>query len=186
MRPVLAVLLAAGLSATGLANAQAPTAPAPPQPTPLTAAECEVFAREASFAKAAADHDAAAFAAHLHPGAAFIDGGNRVVRGRAGVAADWAPIIAGKDIVLRWHPDAVTIAGDPDIALSRGPYWMENRAPGAAQPYLVGRFISTWVRNADGVWQVLFDGGAGGRPTPASAADVAKLEAAARAVCPAA
>ena len=39
--------------------------PAPPAPE-LTAAECEVWARELSLARSVADRDPAALAAHLH------------------------------------------------------------------------------------------------------------------------
>lgn len=182
IRPVLAVALA--LAAVGSAAANSP--PAPPAPPALTfsAAECAVWDREASFARSAEQHDAAAFASHVHPGAVFFNGPYQAVRGRDAVAKEWAPIIEGKDIVLRWHPDAVSIGGDPDVALSRGPYWMENRAKDAPQPYLVGRFISTWVRGDDGQWRVLFDGGADGRPRPASAEDVERLKASAIRACP--
>ena len=178
IRPTLAFALAL---AAGTAAASNP--PAPPAPT-FSADECAVWAREASFAGAAERHDAKAFIEHVHPGAVFVNGIYQTVRGRDAVAKEWAPIVEGKDIVLRWHPDAVSIGGDPRLALSRGPYWMENPAKDAPQPYLVGRFISTWVRGDDGQWRVMFDGGAGGRPTPASAEDVARLKTATIRACP--
>ena len=54
-----------------------------PAPTArMTAAECEVWARELSFAKSVADHDAAAFASHVEPEAAFDAESPQPLRGR--------------------------------------------------------------------------------------------------------
>jgi ketosteroid isomerase-like protein len=144
---------------------------------------CAVWDAETSFAQSVADHDPVAFAAHLHPDAVFVDGGNRPTRGAAGIAEAWAGLIDGKGIVLHWYPDAVDVAAGGQLALSRGPYWMENPAAPPATRYRRGRFSSTWQRGADGQWLVVFDGGGGNVPVPASAADIAAL-AAARKPCP--
>jgi hypothetical protein len=48
----------------------------------------------------------------------------------------------------------VTVNGDSGVAVSRGPYWMENLAPDAKEKWMAGRFISTWVRDAKGTWHV--------------------------------
>src|SRR4249919_2347682 len=176
MRTLLFFIVAASLAPTVQAQS--------PAPTPDHAAEaCAVWARETSFAQTVIDHDAAAFSAHLHPGAVFIGGGDSASRGRAAIAADWAGLIEGKQLVLRWYPDVVDVSGDGKTALSRGPYWMDNPAQPADKRYRVGRFISTWVRGRDGKWLVMFDGGGGNVPKPATAAEVEAL-AAARKACP--
>lgn len=159
------------LACAGLALAEPPPAP------PMTTAECAVWARERSFAASVEAHDADAYRAHLHADAVFIDGRGGVTRGAAKVAESWDGIISGEAMVLRWHPEVVTIAGEPAVALSRGPYWIEVQKPDAEPEYRVGQFISTWVQGADGQWRVLFDGGGGNRPQPATAEDVAKLKA---------
>ena len=141
------------------------------------AAECEVWNRELSFAQAVADHDTEAFVEHLLPDSTFIGGNDQPTVGADAIATEWAPLIAGKGIVLRWYPEAVHVAGNGTVALSRGPYWMENPAPGAKQRYLAGRFISTWLRDADGTWHVAFDGGGGNVPKPASAEEIERLKA---------
>lgn len=160
------------------------------EPTPQAGADnvrCTVWARETSFARTVADHDAAAFAEHLHPDAVFIGGDGTPSHGAAAIAADWAGIIVGKGVVLHWYPDAVDVAADGRLALSRGPYWMEIPAA-ADQPaptirYRSGRFVSTWLRGDDGQWHVVFDGGGGNVPVAASEADIIALRAAAKS-CP--
>jgi ketosteroid isomerase-like protein len=167
--------------ASGAALAQSAPAPA----TRMTAAECDVWARERSFAQSVEAHDATAFAEHLHPGAIFI-GGPEPARGKAAVVTDWAPLVKGEIKHLHWAPDQVVIGGDPDVALSMGPYWMEDTRPGANPRFHSGRFISTWRRDAQGTWHVLYDGGGGNRAEPASEDDVARLKASLPATCPSA
>ena len=84
-----------------LAVAASAAAPASELPV-LTDAECEVWARELSFAQSVADHDAAAFAEHLHPEAAFGSSLPKPDRGRDAIAASWANIVAGNGIALHW------------------------------------------------------------------------------------
>ena len=147
------------------------------------AARCAVWQRETAFADALARHDAAAFAAHLAADAVFIGGNGQASRGREAIVADWAGLIEGKALALRWYPDAVDVSGDGRVALSRGPYWMDNPALPADKRYLSGRFISTWLRGDDGQWRVAFDGGGGNRPQPATQAEIKAL-AAGRKACP--
>ena len=122
-------------------------------------AECEVWNREKSFADSVAAHDAKAFAEHLDVNAIFFGGNNSSSRGRDGVTKDWAPIIEGKDIILRWHPEFVSLSSDGKTAVSRGPYWMENTNPDAKQKFMTGFYQSTWVKNKKGQWHVFIDGG---------------------------
>ena len=163
----------------------------PAQETPATPAAqaaasdaCAVWAREAGFAQSVADHDAAAFASYLHPDAVFIGGDGSATRGAEAIASEWAGIVEGKDIVLRWYPDAVDVGANGEVALSRGPYWMENPAAPPEKRYRQGRFVSTWLRGDDGEWHVVFDGGGGNVPKPATADEVANLIVA-RKDCPA-
>ena len=88
MRPTPAVLLALSLVVAGNAPALQPTAP--PPGARMSAAECEVWARELSFAQSVADHDAAAFAAHLEPDAAFAAESPQPQRGSDLIASRWA------------------------------------------------------------------------------------------------
>ncbi len=144
-----------------LAAAQGSAAAASAAPLPPlvhSAAECVVWRRELSFAKSVEAHDAKAFAAHLHPGAVFNAGSRSPVRGGEAIAQAWAGIVEGKEFILRWRPGAVSIGGDPNIALSRGPSFSDNPGADPKERYKVGFFQSVWVRDpASGEWRVLFD-----------------------------
>jgi ketosteroid isomerase-like protein len=193
MRPITAVLPVL----LAVASAPTPAAP-PPAPSPippLGADECAVWARELSFAQSVADHDAAAFAAHVHPDAAFGASRAAPTRGRDAITERWAGIIDGTAGGLSWYPSRVTVGpvgpartgvarvdGPADIAWSSGPSLFEDRTPGAKARYLIGAFHSVWYRSGDGVWRVLFDDGIA--PRPASAAEVEAFHAGRRSACP--
>jgi ketosteroid isomerase-like protein len=149
----------------------------------MSAAECEVWERELSFSKTVARHDEAAFTEHVHAGAVFAAGSAEPQRGRAAVVERWREIIEGKAFALHWRPGHVAIGGDPDIALSSGPAWIEDFDPKATQRWTISRFTSTWVRDKDGRWRVMFDGSSA-PPKPATAEEVAKLAASQPATCP--
>lgn len=129
-------------------------------------AECAVWQRELSFARAVADHDATAFAAHLHPDAAFGVSGTPT-RGRDAITREWAGLIDGTALVLRWYPAVVTLGGDGRTAYSSGPALYEDPSTGVTR---LGRFGSVWQRGDDGVWRVLFDDGIPPQPADAAAA----------------
>lgn len=132
----------------------------------LSKDECDVWRRELGFAQSVDNHDAAAFAAHIHPDAVFGAASASVVRGRAAVADSWKDIIEGTKIKLVWRPHYVSVGGDPNIAISRGPYYFESKASDGSAHRSIGTFTSVWTRkNAAAPWLVLFDGG-GPPPSP--------------------
>ncbi len=182
---IAAALAGAAIAGNGFAAMAAPTGeggPAGALLPVLTDAECEVWARELSFARSVAEHDAAAFADHLHPGAAFGSSRARPQRGSATIAEQWSDIVQGKGVALHWYPTRTTIGGEGDVAWSSGPSIFERLDPAAEHRYMLGGFHSVWHRGEDGTWRVLFDDGIPSRP--ATEAEVAAFHAARREACP--
>ncbi|MDR0182786.1 YybH family protein [Lysobacter arvi] len=178
---------ASRLSAAVLwAASAAAWAQSPPRPEParMTAAECEVWARELSFAQSVADHDAAAFASHLEADAAFGASQPQPTRGREAIAQRWAGIVGGKRMKLSWYPTRTTIAAGSvsDVAWSSGPSLFEDLDPKATPRYRIGAFHSVWHRGPDGVWRVLFDDGV--EPRPATEAEAQAFREGRQAACP--
>jgi ketosteroid isomerase-like protein len=163
----------------GCAGAGRPVA-APPSSPGATA--CSVWEREVGFARSVQEHEANAFAEHVHPGATFIDG-DSLLRGPAAIAEAWKVFLVGEKLRIDWHPRTVVLSGGGRVALSRGPYWIERMKPDANPRFLTGVYQSVWVQDADGVWRVTIDGGTP-EPVPANEADVAKIKASLPAQCP--
>jgi len=171
-------LVALALLATGPAFAQMKDTP--PAPT-FSADECAVWARELSFADSVAQHDAKAFADHVHAGAVFSAKSPQPLRGRDAILQRWAKIIDGTGLKLSWYPTSVVIGGEGNIALSSGPALYESPDPKDTGKASLGGFQSTWHKGADGAWRVLFDDGI--EPKPATEADIAAFRAG-RKSCP--
>ena len=180
LRPCLVVPLLWAMALPAGAQSPAPK----PAPVPrLSPAECEVWMRELSFARSVAEHDAAAFAAHLETGTAFGAGLVEPTRGRDAVVSSWAGLIEGKGLKLSWYPTRTTIAAAaPGIAWSTGAALFESTDHKAPQRYRLSTYQSVWQRGQDGLWRVLFDGGT--PPVVASQADVEAFHAGRREQCP--
>ncbi|WP_448227960.1 YybH family protein [Pseudoxanthomonas mexicana] len=146
---LLSMLLSAGVTAGEVTTPQAE----------MNAVECEVFNRELAFAKTVDRHDVAAFSSFLLEGAVFNVGTNTPVRGASAITQAWAGIISGKTFSLKWRPEFALIGGDPDTAITHGPYLIWQANVDGKSEYAAGHFSSVWKRMPNGEWFVLFDGG---------------------------
>jgi ketosteroid isomerase-like protein len=171
-------MVALSLSSTAVAADGTPAAPK----ARMSPEECEVWSRELSFAQSVADHDPAAFAAHVEPDAAFSAESPQPLRGRQAIVAGWTGLIEGRPLRLSWYPTRTTIGGVAGIASSSGPALYEDLRPGASPRYRLGAFHSVWHKGADQVWRVLFDDGI--QPVPATEAEADAFRAGRQAACP--
>jgi ketosteroid isomerase-like protein len=118
----------------------------------------EVICAETGFSRTAERKDLPAFLEYVDPDARF--GSLKMARGREAIAADWANVFDADGPDMRWRPQIVEVSADGSLALSRGPFRSVAIADDGTTQETWGHFISTWRRNSDGKWQVLFDSGA--------------------------
>lgn len=116
-----------------------------------------VTCAEIDFSLAVEHRDREAFAALIHPDARFVGGG--VHRGRQAVVDAWAPFFEEDGPKLTWRPMIVEVLASGDLALSRGPYRLQTVDEDGTLVEQWGTFNSTWQRQPDGRWQVVFDAG---------------------------
>jgi ketosteroid isomerase-like protein len=136
------------LHLAALLAAVAMTAHAAPD---LEALQRQVADTERAFARSMADRNHAAFTALLSEMAVF-NGGARVLRGKAEVAAAWKRFFEGPKAPFSWEPDQVDVLADGTLAHSTGPVRDEDGK-------LVSRFNSVWRQEQPGVWRIVFDKG---------------------------
>jgi ketosteroid isomerase-like protein len=129
------------------------------------AARQQVICAETGFSRAAEAKDQDRFLSFVHPDARFVTGS--VARGREEVKTAWAAAFTSDGPTMRWRPQYVEVSDDGLLALSRGPYRSTSVDENGELQDSWGHFISTWRRNDEGVWQVMFDSGgdAGMQPT---------------------
>jgi len=143
---VTCLLLLSCASVAGRAVAAEP----PSSEASLAALEDEVRAAERAFAKTMADRDHAAFQSFVAEEAVFF--GREARRGRAAVAAAWKPYFDGPKAPFSWEPEHVAVLASGTLALSSGPVYDPDGKR-------AGTFNSTWRKEADGRWRVVFDKG---------------------------
>ncbi|OWQ86357.1 hypothetical protein CDN99_20365 [Roseateles aquatilis] len=105
---------------------------------------------ELAFAATMATRDFKAFGEFVAEDAVFISG-NKPLRGRTAVLAEWKRFFDGPEAPFEWAPDLVEVLPDGKLGYSTGPVRVKGK--------LVARFASTWRREADGRWRVVFDNG---------------------------
>ena len=120
---------------------------------PISAADRaeEVRATEIAFAKAFADRDAKTFFSYLASDAQFL-GRRNTMHGKQEVITGWSEFFKPAVAPFRWEPERVVTNAAGDLGFSSGPVFHEAGVQ-------VGGFTSTWVRQPDGAWKILFDGG---------------------------
>lgn len=110
----------------------------------------QVRQTEAAFAKTMADRDHAAFASFLADETVFL--GRSVLRGKEAVAAAWKRYYEGPQAPFSWAPDRVAVLDSGTLAFSTGPVFEPDGKRS-------GTFNSTWRREKDGRWKIVFDSG---------------------------
>jgi ketosteroid isomerase-like protein len=120
----------------------------------------EVRATEIAFAKAFADRDAKKFFSYLADDAQFL-GRRNTMRGKQEVISAWSEFFKPAIAPFSWQPERVVTNAAGDLGFTTGPVFDEAGAQ-------IGTFTSTWVRQSDGSWKILFDGGSACPPTKAS------------------
>ena len=122
-----------------------------PRESNLEALRKQVADAERAFAKTMADRNFAAFTSFLAEEAIFY-AGEKPIRGKQAVAADWKRFYEKPEPPFSWEPESVEVLDSGTLALSSGPV----RSPDGK---VFARFNSIWRLEAPGVWRVVFDKG---------------------------
>ena len=107
-----------------------------------------------------ADRAAKKFFSFLADDAQFL-GRRNTMHGKQEVIAGWSEFFKAAVAPFRWEPSRVVTNAAGDLGFSSGPVFDEAGVQ-------IGTFTSTWVRQPNGSWKILFDGGCACPPTKAS------------------
>jgi len=124
---------------------------------PESASE-QVWAAERAFARSMAERNLPTFSEFIAEEAIFFSGTN-VLRGKARVVEDWAPLFKRPAAPFSWEPDQVEVLASGTLALSTGPV---RDAAGN----IIARFNSVWRLEGPNTWRIVFDKGSPPSPGP--------------------
>jgi pimeloyl-ACP methyl ester carboxylesterase/ketosteroid isomerase-like protein len=109
----------------------------------------DVRQTEIAFAKAFADRDKTKFFSFVADDATFLSE-TATLRGKEAIVAAWSRYFSRPQAPFAWGPDRVSVSSDGTTGLSSGPVYLPNGMH-------VGSFVSTWRKQADGTWKIVFD-----------------------------
>lgn len=118
-----------------------------PSPEPLE----QVRQSELAFAATMAARDLNAFAGFIAEDAVFINGG-QPLRGRVVIVQNWERFFSGPEAPFSWEPEIVEIAAGGTLGYTEGPVTLSSGESSS-------RFYTTWQRQPQGGWLVVFDNG---------------------------
>lgn len=116
----------------------------------------EVRQAEIAFAKAFADRDAGRFFSFVAEDATFLGFGT--LRGKKQVIERWSRFFEGPQAPFSWGPERVSVDAAGKLGLSTGPVFSPDGI-------YTGNYISTWMKQQDGSWKILFDSSGPSGPT---------------------
>ena len=114
----------------------------------LADAVADVRNTEIAFARAFADRDKDKFFFFVADDATFLS--RTTLRGKAQVIERWSRFFAGPEAPFSWTPERVSVSGDGTLGVSTGPVHGTDGTH-------IGDFISTWRKEKDGSWKIVFD-----------------------------
>lgn len=114
------------------------------------AARAQVRDAELAFADAMARRNLMDFANRIAEDAVFV-GGGRPLRGKSVILDHWSRYFKDPAAPFAWEPAVVEVTSRNSLGYTEGPV--------KAGDAVVARFFSTWQRQADGRWLVVFDSG---------------------------
>jgi ketosteroid isomerase-like protein len=111
----------------------------------------QVRESELAFAATMAARDLQSFARFISDDAVFINGG-QPLRGKPAILEYWGRFFSGTTAPFSWKPDIVEVAAGGTLGYTEGPV---TASSGSA----TSRFYTTWQRQPQGGWLVVFDNG---------------------------
>jgi ketosteroid isomerase-like protein len=125
--------------------------------SPKAEAEAAIMKADAEFNQAVATRNRERFLSFLTDTAVFNGGTPNEWRGRDEIMKGWSLFFSPNGPTLTWHPIKSEVLVGVDVGYSIGS-WV-RRTPGADGKVteMRGQYVTTWLKQPDGSWKVVFD-----------------------------
>jgi ketosteroid isomerase-like protein len=147
-RLALPVLVALGVLA--LAQAQTPDLPA---------AVAAIMNADREFNRAVADRSRERFLTFIAETAVFNGGTPNEARGHKAILESWSAFFEKDGPTLTWEPTRGEVLVGGDVGVTIGSWVRKGRTPDGKPTEARGQYTTTWLKQKDGSWKVVFDTG---------------------------
>jgi len=123
---------------------------------------------ESAWTKDINSHDAAKWAAYYADDAVLMIPGMKPMKGKAAILDGLKPFSADPNLSLNFTANTVEVAKSGDLAVTQGNYTMTMTDPVSKNKMTdTGTYETTFKKQADGSWKVVFDANVSDVPPPA-------------------
>jgi len=136
----------------------AAAAAAPVRAQEATAAAA-IMKADAAFSQAVADRSRERFLSFIAETAVFNGGRPDEARGHDAILKAWSPFFEPGGPTLTWIPEKAEVLVGGDVGYSIGRWTRRARTPDGRTTEARGQYLTTWQRQSDGSWKVVFDTG---------------------------
>ncbi len=124
------------------------------------AIEAALVAVDKAWCQAVIDRDNAKFLSMVAEDATFRGAVGAPLQGRDAVAKGWAQYFTAGGPTITWAPVRAQSLGSGDVGYTSGRAERHMKNAAGQDVTVHSEYVTVWKKQADGSWQVIFDGGA--------------------------
>ena len=131
--------------------------PVSAQTANVAAAAAAIMQADRDFNQAVAEKNREKFAALIVEGAAFNVGQAAEAHGRDAIVKSWAAFFEKDGPTLTWAPTTAEVLVGGDVGVTFGEWVRRARSSDGHTTETRGQYTTTWLKQPDGTWKVIFD-----------------------------
>jgi uncharacterized protein (TIGR02246 family) len=122
---------------------------------PQADAVAAVMTADRNFNQAVADKDRAKFLAFVAENATFV--GQDDMHGHEAILKGWDAFFQPEGPTLTWEPTRAEVLVAGDVGYSVGSWIRRSKGPDGRAVETRGQYVTTWKKQPDGAWRVVYD-----------------------------
>ena len=114
-----------------------------------------IMQADRDFNRSVTDRDRAKFLSFIAETATFV--GDSEMRGHAAILKGWAPFFDRAGPTLTWEPTSANVLVGGEVGVTIGSWVRRSRTPDGKVTEARGQYVTTWQKQKDGSWKVVYD-----------------------------
>jgi ketosteroid isomerase-like protein len=127
------------------------------QKVDIQAETAAIMRADRDFNQAVADKSRERFLSFIAETAVFNGGTPDEWRGHAAIYQGWSRFFEKDGPTLTWQPTRADVLVGGDVGVSIGSWIRRGKTPDGKATETRGQYVTTWLKQKDGSWKVVFD-----------------------------
>ena len=143
-----------GLAILSIGMTMAPVGARAQQPD-LKAAAAAIMAADRAFNQSVAARDRVKFLSFIADNATFVETSD--MRGHDAILKGWESFFQKDGPTLTWEPTKGEVLVGGDVGYTAGSWVRRGRTPEGTLAETRGQYLTTWRKQKDGTWKIVYD-----------------------------